>query len=113
MRHSPVRKLARLLPVTLLASLLFAAGCTPTCGQSCRKLLFRCGDLEYDELTLEECEESCNRQESLYQLQENDELLALVRDHRRCLATSSCEEIANDVCYDGFEVLYPFDSTAR
>lgn len=70
---------------------------TPPCEASCRKVV-RC-DL-YEGLTLQECTLSCQRQEALYEDWEDEAKLDALHEHRRCLALSSCEEIAEDVCYD-------------
>ena len=93
--------------VPLLA--LGLAACAPPCKQVCRKVLFDCGDLDSERVSLEECEESCNRQEALYEQWEDEEKADLFDDHKRCIASSSCDEIAVGECYEGFEELFVFD----
>jgi hypothetical protein len=91
-----------LLPVLLLVA------CAPPCERTCRKVLFDCR-LNSERVALDECVDSCARQEELYVAWENDELLQLERDHRRCLADSTCEQIAAGECFEGYEELFPFD----
>jgi hypothetical protein len=95
----------RLLLVPVLLSL---AACPPPCGQVCRKVLFDC-ELDTERVALEECEASCETQGQLYQLWEDEELQDLFDDQRRCVGRSSCEELAEGACYEGFEALYVFD----
>jgi hypothetical protein len=90
-----------------LATLPLAA-CPPTCKQACRKTLFDC-ELDTERVSLDECEIECERQEYLYRQWEDTELQQLFDDHRRCIGRSSCEEIADGVCYEGFEALFVFD----
>ncbi|HHO53215.1 MAG TPA: hypothetical protein ENK18_20655 [Deltaproteobacteria bacterium] len=88
--------------------LLSIPACTPPCQQVCRKVLFDC-QLDSERVALLECEQSCDRQETLYRQWQDDEKLALFMEHRRCLARSTCEEIRDGLCYDGFEDLFIFD----
>ncbi|MEN0062071.1 MAG: hypothetical protein AAGA48_07940 [Myxococcota bacterium] len=93
----------------MLMLLAFALGCAPTCDQVCRKTLFDC-DLSTERVALATCVDQCDRQLTLYQDQwMNDELASLFADHRRCLMRESCEEIADGVCYEGFEDLFVID----
>lgn len=84
------------------------AACAPPCGQVCRKLLFDC-ELDTERVAFEECELSCQQQELLYSQWENRDLAELFDDQKRCVTHSSCEEIADGVCYEGYEDLYVFD----
>lgn len=88
-----------------------ASGCGPPCGQVCRKLLFDC-ELDTERLAFEACETSCKQQDATYHAWEDDELAAMFNDHLRCLSRSSCDEIAQGVCYDGYEALFVFDPDA-
>jgi hypothetical protein len=98
----PVRRSLALL------SLLVLAACPPPCRQVCRKVLFDC-DLDTERVALDECEDSCERQESLYRAWDNEALLDLELDHRRCVMQTSCDELAVGGCYEGYEELFPFD----
>ena len=85
------------------------AACTPTCEQTCRKLL-NCGNLDSQRVSLQECQASCNTQLRLYDgWQDEDELDAAFRDHRRCLMRSTCDDTALGECYD--ERLFQLDPT--
>ena len=92
----------------LIALIPAATACVPPCQQLCRKVLFDC-DLDTERIALEECQQSCERQELLY-LQWDDGLkFKQYNDHRRCIIRSTCEEIEAGECYDGFEELFLFD----
>lgn len=99
MPRRPLRSSLSSFLVVLAAVAAWAAGCAPTCGATCRKLLFDC-DLDTQRVALEECEQSCALQDALYQDWENDELRERLRDHRRCIGRATCEEIADGECYD-------------
>lgn len=107
MRYSPVSKLPLLTPLIAVIGMSFAAACTPTCEQTCRKLLFRCAFPETEQVRLEECEISCQREEALYDQVDDREGLSEARAHRRCVANSSCDEIEAGDCYDDFDSLFP------
>ena len=76
---------------------LVASGCAPSCEQTCNKLI-RC-DVA-DNLNQLECEQSCGQQLQQYDVEENDTLKRAFADHRRCIGSSSCEEIEDAECYD-------------
>src|SRR5687768_6458568 len=111
-----VRALGRILVAPLVAAPLMAAplvtallaGCSPPCGQVCRKILNQC-ELDSQRVAFDECEASCEAQETLYLEWDNEHLQDLFDDHKRCIARSSCEEIADGVCYEGYEELFVFD----
>ena len=88
---------------------LLLAACPPPCKQVCKKVLFECGDLDSERVALEECEDSCLRQQALYQQWEDEDKQHLFDDHKRCVNRSSCDELADGVCYEGFEELFVFD----
>ena len=72
-------------------------------------MLFECGDLDSERVSFLECEDSCLRQDALYQQWEDERKQELFNDHKRCINRSSCEEIAQGECYYGFEDLFVFD----
>lgn len=90
-------------------SVVTAAGCTPNCESSCKKVL-DCG-LDSQRFSLIECEQACIVQQTVYEQWENDELVDAFKDHRRCLSDASCDEIAAGECYD--ERLFTFDDGDR
>ena len=73
------------------------SGCAPSCEATCRKLI-RC-ELA-DNVGALECEESCSRQDAQYELEEDDAAAKAFRQHRRCIAGSTCDEIEDGACYD-------------
>ena len=89
-----------------LIALGFSAGCTPTCTETCRKLL-RCDEeLGIVEYGITECEESCNRTNDLYESWEDQDKIDAFAAHKQCIAGATCDEINDGVCYD--EDLYVF-----
>jgi hypothetical protein len=63
----------------------------------CRKLV-ACETA--DNLNRLECEEACEREANLYEVEDDDAMQAAFADHRRCLGAASCDEIAAGECYD-------------
>lgn len=85
--------LVALLPV-------LALGCHPTCKKVCKTLL-ACEEVESSRINQEECEESCERQEALYEKEwEDTVLLDAFYAQNSCIVDSSCEEVAAGACYD-------------
>ena len=80
-------------------------GCDPGCETTCRKVL-KCDGLETSELTIGECTAECIRQTNAIDQAEDDELSDAFVAHKRCITSSSCDEILDGACYD--EVLFPF-----
>lgn len=80
---------------------LFGAGCTPTCREACRKL-DRCDLLAG--IDVEECRETCEADLDNRQVAKRDdddpEPLKTFNAHRRCLGSSTCDDIADGVCFD-------------
>lgn len=92
----------------LLLLLPLAAACPPPCAQVCRKVLFDC-ELDSERVAQGECEDACVAQETLYARWEDEEKQELFDDHKRCVMRSTCEEIADGACYEGYEDLFVFD----
>ena len=94
----------------LLAGLagLFAvvgfSGCSVDCTQACEKLL-SC-ELNDGALLLDECEDSCQRQEVMYELWDDQAKIEAFSEHQQCIASSSCDELDAGACYS--EDLYIF-----
>lgn len=86
---------------------LGSQACAPTCAQTCNKL-DRCDLLA--EVPEGYCETSCSVQISDYtgleRDEKQDELVDAFNDQRRCIASSTCDDLADGVCYD--ETLFPF-----
>ena len=82
----------------LIAAALAAAGCVPTCTETCDKVL-DCG-IDTERMSLEECVDACTRQDALYEWWEDEAKLEAFDDHRRCVARSTSEEIADGECYE-------------
>jgi hypothetical protein len=88
---------------------LLAEACGPPCRSVCHKVLFECGNLDSQRVALDECELSCQQQEVLYDFWEDEEKADLFDEHKRCIRSSSCEEIAAGACYqDGMEDIFVF-----
>ena len=84
-----------------MAFLLFVlTACNATCRQSCQKLA-SCAEVDSTGTIEAECRETCLAQEFLYEEDWEDEvLLAAFEEQRNCIRDSSCEQIAEGVCYD-------------
>jgi len=75
-------------------------GCAPRCERTCKKLL-KCDGLDSDRVALAECETSCLNQLAMFEdWKDEDKLEDAFADHRRCIVQSTCDEIADGVCYD-------------
>ena len=82
----------------VLAAVIAGSGCAPSCEHTCRKVL-AC-DLGTERIAQQECVDSCEAQDALYQSWDDEEKIDAFDDHRRCLVQSSCDEIADGACYD-------------
>jgi hypothetical protein len=80
----------------LLASSLSA--CTPTCKETCRKLL-DC-DLDSERVAFAACVDSCTDLDALYASWEDERIIEAHDAHRRCIGSSTCDEIEDGACYD-------------
>ncbi len=97
-------KAAKLLGVAVLIAL--GEGCVPRCEATCKKLL-ECGEeLDTQRVALAQCEDSCIREEALYEDWEDETKQDALDEERRCIGASSCEEIADGACYE--HDLFPF-----
>ena len=65
-------------------------------------------NLSTDRLALGACVEDCELQRQLYEDWDDQEKQDLYVDHKRCLVGSTCEEIEDGVCYEGYEDLFVF-----
>lgn len=88
----------RLGSVLLGLIVLLSSGCVPRCENVCEKLL-AC-NLGSERVALEECTTSCLDQNALYEFWQDETKQQAFDDHRRCLQSSSCEEIGRGDCYD-------------
>jgi len=82
-----------------LALLLLAPACRPSCEEVCEKLL-ACEEVESPRVSETECEDSCTREEALYETWEDERLLDALYDEMECIADSTCAEVAGGACYD-------------
>jgi hypothetical protein len=83
----------------VLALGMVHGGCVPTCRATCDKTL-RCGNLDSERVALAECVDMCQRQDVLYQQWQDEEKSEAFDDHRRCVSSTSCDDIAEGECYD-------------
>ncbi len=88
-----------LLPILLLLALPLAAGCEPSCKQTCRKLL-DCEAVDTPRQALLDCENSCELQQQVYE-DWNDQLTRdAMGDLKECIVDEECSAIADGACYD-------------
>lgn len=83
----------------LFLGVLLAPGCTPSCEDVCQKLV-ACGNEGTERMSETECKESCQQQERLYEEWEDEQLRDAFDAELKCLDDSTCEELADGVCYD-------------
>lgn len=91
--------------LSLVFSLLLSGGCTPTCEQTCKKLM-RCDELATDGLDADRCEEYCRDEEDLFKQWDDTQLQEALDEEKRCIDEQTCEAIADGACYD--ERLYSY-----
>lgn len=89
----------------LLVGLPLLGGCNPTCSNVCDKLV-ACDEVETPRMSSEVCEQSCETQEDLYFSWDDTQLQEAFTEYKQCVRSSSCEAIAEGVCYD--EDIYLF-----
>jgi hypothetical protein len=85
----------------VLLSLLTA--CDATCSQACKKL-DRCDAVATSGQTRDQCEETCQEVDNLYDRWEDEDLQERLDASRNCIRDETCGAIADGVCYD--EELY-------
>lgn len=84
----------------LLALAVGLQACEPTCKATCKKLL-ACDEVDSPRVSLDDCEYSCTTQQTLYEEDwEDTQLRDALGEAKRCISSSSCEDIALGVCYD-------------
>ncbi len=93
-----------LVTVLCLAFLSQSSGCTVTCTDACEKLL-SC-EVGNGLVVLDECEDSCQRQEVMYEMWEDEAQEEAFAEHQRCIVSSSCDELDAGTCYT--EEMYIF-----
>jgi hypothetical protein len=89
----------------LVATLLLASGCDPSCASTCDKLL-SCEEVSTARLAANDCEAACLVQEKLYEDWDDIELRASFADLKTCIADEACGDLVDGACYD--DELYPF-----
>jgi len=75
--------------------------CTPTCEQTCSKIL-SCEEegISAPEMNQRECENSCAAQANLYENEEDQVLEEAFDELKSCITEQSCQDLAEGVCYD-------------
>jgi hypothetical protein len=95
--------------VVLAVVLGAGVACTPTCEQTCRKLL-RCELDDAPRVAYDECVVACESQDHLYEdAWQDEELEKAFDEHRRCIRDATCDEIADGACYDDALFFYDTD----
>lgn len=93
---------ARIFALGLLCSLTvgpWGLACTPTCTQVCDKLI-ACENEGTERMSSAECSEQCTKERDLYKDWTDLDKREAFDDELSCLYDSSCEEVADEVCYD-------------
>ena len=88
----------------MLIGVVALAGCVPTCPETCKKVL-DCG-VETERVAEDECITACEVQQILYEQWEDEQKMEAFDDHKRCLMQSTCDEVAEGVCYDPVVFIY-------
>jgi len=85
-----------------LGILLFAAGCGAPCGDACRKLINRCGSLDWENVDscITECEGVRENLPTFDERQEYD-------SHVSCLRDTSCDRLDDEPGACGAPQLVP------
>lgn len=92
------------LPFLLVLAAVPLTGCEPSCAKTCAKLL-SCDDIDTEVSEVEECEATCEVQQSLYDDWGEDSIeREAFAEMKRCIKQSECNAIATGECYD--EELY-------
>lgn len=89
----------RLMPLWIAAALPLAAGCEPTCKQTCDKLL-ECEEVETPRQAERDCQASCELQQQLYEDWEDTQARDALGELKACVRESECAAIADGACYD-------------
>ena len=85
--------------VCLIGSLLSA--CTPTCEQTCNKLLSCEADgLNTPQMNLDECTSSCASQSNWYEDKEKVDQQDAFDELKSCIYSETCSDVMEGVCYD-------------
>ena len=74
-------------------------GCSPTCEQTCNKLL-SCEQLSSPGMNMDECTSACSAQQNLYEDWEDIEKETAFKDLKSCIVAEECELLTEGVCYD-------------
>ena len=88
----------RVLSVLVIATVV---GCTPTCEQTCNKLL-DCEDenLQTPLMNLDECTSACAAQSNQYEDNEQEQKQQAFDELKSCIVAETCEDLMEGVCYD-------------
>ena len=88
--------------ITLVVLLVgMNVGCTPTCEQTCTKLL-SCEEegLNSPLMNLDECTSACAAQSNWYEDNEKVEQQEAFDDLKSCISEETCADLQEGVCYD-------------
>lgn len=89
-----LRRLACLFALSQMVT-----ACTPTCRETCRKLL-DCDSVETSRLSIDECTTSCQVRQRLYDDWDDTQLQDSFDEYRSCVGEETCDSIAAGTCYD-------------
>ena len=87
--------------IGILCLLTGWTACTPTCEQTCNKLL-SCEDegLNTPMMNLDECTSSCASQSNWYEDNEKVDQQDAFDELKSCISRETCADLQEGVCYD-------------
>jgi hypothetical protein len=92
--------MSRAFPLLIALAALPLVGCEPNCAKTCKKLL-SCDDIDTEVSEVEECEATCEIQQSLYDDWGEDSIeRKAFGELKQCIKDNECTAIADGECYD-------------
>ena len=80
---------------------LTMVGCTPTCEQTCNKLLDCEGEgVQSPLMNLDECTSACAAQSNQYEDSEHEQKQQAFDELKSCIVAETCGDLSEGVCYD-------------
>lgn len=92
----------------LALGVLALQACAPQCDTVCNKIEKCAPEIGAERIIPGQCEESCKRENQLYDAWQDDSKIDAFEEQRRCVMQSSCDELADGACYDDSSGLYVY-----